>query len=71
MSTIANCPHCEKVGAKGILVREGNHLHCLICTRDFKLIPFRTERKRVIVVEDSRNNDKILNRATLPIGRRY
>lgn len=47
------CPNC---GAR-LLVKEEKHLHCILCGRDYKLVPFRGESKRAEIVEASRGND--------------
>lgn len=47
------CPHCKG----GIITREDGHYHCLICARNFKLVPMRGENKRLELVNGSRIND--------------
>lgn len=49
------CPRCS-----GLLMRENGHVHCLGCARDFRLVPFRGETKRLELVNSSRQYDVAL-----------
>lgn len=47
------CPHCKG----GLITRENGHYHCLLCARNFKLVPMRGEQRRMEIIEASKTND--------------
>lgn len=47
---MAKCPHC----GSSMLGIENNHQHCVACGRNFRLVPFRSEKLRLERVEGSK-----------------
>ena len=47
-----SCPQCN-----GIIISEDGHFHCLSCARDYRLSPFRSERKRLELLKLSQGSE--------------